>query len=74
LRESGKVIKEDGRKKTVTVEFERKSACEKCGMCMMSKNNMTVSLTLKNNVDAQLGDIVEVSMGDGFVLTSAAIV
>lgn len=74
MRESGKVIKEDARKKNVTVEFERKSACEKCGMCMMSKSNMTVSLTLKNNMGAKIGDTVEVSMGDSFVLTSAAIV
>lgn len=72
--EKGKVIKIDNKKNTATVSFDRKSDCEKCGMCLMSKDKMKVEITLKNKVNAELNDIVEVSMGEGFVLTSAIIV
>ena len=70
--EKGEVIKVD--KKNVVVSFERKTECDKCGMCAFGKDDMKVKVTLKNNVDAKIGDIVEVSMGDKFVLASAIIV
>ena len=70
--EKGEVIKVD--KKNVVVSFERKTECDKCGMCAFGKDDMKVKVTLKNNVNAKIGDIVEVSMGDKFVLASAFIV
>ena len=72
--EIGKVIKADDKHKTVTVEFDRKSACGKCGMCLMAENNMKVELNLSNKVNAVIDDMVEVKMGEGYVLTSALIV
>lgn len=70
--EQGEVIKIE--KNNAVVAFQRKTACDKCGMCAFGKNDMKVKLTLKNNVNAKVGDIVEVTMGDRFVLTSALIV
>lgn len=70
--EQGEVIEIN--KKNAIVSFERKTACDKCGMCAFNKNDMKVKLTLRNNLNAKVGDIVEVSMGDRFVLISAVIV
>lgn len=72
--ETGKVISADSGKNQVTVQFDRKSACGKCGMCMMSEDKMKVELTLDNYLNAKIDDIVDVSMGGGYVLTSALIV
>ncbi len=70
--ETGEVIKT--KKDKVIISFERKTECDKCGMCAFGKDDMKVKLTLKNEVGAVKGDIVEVSMGDKFVLASAFIV
>lgn len=70
--EIGEVIKTE--KGNATVSFERKTACDKCGMCAFNKDDMKVKLVLKNDVNAKVGDVVEVSMGDRFVLISAVIV
>lgn len=70
--EKGEVIKI--KKDRVVISFERKTECDKCGMCAFGKDDMKVKLTLKNDVNAVEGDIVEVSMGDKFVLASAFIV
>jgi len=74
MLEVGKVIKTDKEKNTATVEFDRKSACAKCGMCMMTEDQKKVEITLKNNIGAVEEDYVEVSMGGNFVLTAALIV
>lgn len=70
--EIGEVIKTE--KGNATVSFERKTACDNCGMCAFNKDDMKVKLILKNDVNAKVGDVVEVSMGDRFVLMSAVIV
>lgn len=72
--ERGTVISVDSNKNTATVQFNRKSACDKCGMCLMSKDNMKVELTLNNTVNASAEDVVDVMLGDNYVLTSAIIV
>jgi positive regulator of sigma E activity len=41
---------------------------------MMSEDKMKVELTLDNYLNAKIDDIVDVSMGGGYVLTSALIV
>ena len=70
--EKGEIIKV--KKDKVIISFDRKTECDKCGMCAFGKDDMKVKLTLKNDVNAVVGDIVEVSMGDKFVLASAFIV
>ncbi|MGI6701479.1 MAG: SoxR reducing system RseC family protein [Christensenellales bacterium] len=72
--ETGKVISVDKEQNSVTVEFDRKSACGKCGMCLMSADKMKVELTLKNNLGAEVEDYVEVKIADSFVLSAALIV
>lgn len=74
MKEIGKVVSVNDKKGQITVQFDRKSQCEKCGMCMMSKDSKNVELNLENKVNAEIDDCVEVSMGDSFVLASAIIV
>ena len=71
MEEMGKVVKVKG--KTATVEFERKTACDKCGMCAFKKDDMFVKCVIDNRLDASVGDIVKVHMGKNFVLTAALI-
>lgn len=71
--ECGKIIKE-GKRKTVTVSFDRKSACDQCHMCAVSKNGKTVEVVIENKLGAKLGDTVLVTMGDRYVLTAALVV
>ena len=61
-------------KDKVVISFDRKTECKKCGMCAFGKDDMKVKLTLKNKINAQVGDIVTVTMGEKFVLTSAFVV
>jgi len=69
MTESGKVKKiVDGR---ATVELPRKSSCEKCGMCLVAPSKQVVTITLENTVGANLGDIVEISMGAGYVFAAS---
>ncbi len=71
--ETGTVKKIDKKNRAV-VEFPRKSACDKCGMCVVRKGSMTVSVTIDNKLNAKAGDKVNVEMGDRFVLTASFIV
>lgn len=57
-----------------TVVFDRKSACDKCGMCLMTDDQKKVSVKVKNKLDAKVGDFVIVSMADRFVLRASLIV
>jgi positive regulator of sigma E activity len=45
------------------VVFERKSSCDKCKVCSMDKGG-NVSLKLKNDIGAKVGDVVEVGISD----------
>ncbi len=72
MTEIGQVVKIKGSK--ATVEFDRKSACDSCHMCAVTKDGMKVKTVLKNSLDVNVGDYVEVEMGDKFVLTAAFIV
>lgn len=74
MKEIGRIITVDDKKGQVVVQFDRKSQCDKCGMCLVSQDSKTVELELKNNLGAKLNDLVEVTMGDSFVLMSAIIV
>ena len=60
---------------TAKVVFDRKSACDKCGMCLTAKGEkMKVYVEVKNTLGAKVGDKVGVSMSDKFVLRAAFIV
>lgn len=60
---------------TAKVVFDRKSACDKCGMCLTAKGEkMKVYVEVKNTLGAKVGDKVGVSMSDRFVLRAAFIV
>ncbi len=74
MEEIGVVERVNAKKNTARVVFSRKSACDKCGMCLKSKDNMTVYVEIKNELDAKVGDNVAVVMGDNFVLRAALIV
>lgn len=71
--EVGTIIKVN-KKNQATVKFDRKAACEACNMCMKHKDDMSVTCVIKNNLNAQIGDQVEVEMGDRYVITAALIV
>lgn len=72
MKEVGFVHKIKG--STVTVRFERKTACENCNMCLKPREEMYVELRLKNSLNAKVGDKVEVTMGKRAVLTASFIV
>jgi len=74
MQEIGVVDKVVNNGKSVKVVFPRRTECEKCGMCMRHKNEMTVSVTVKNTLGAEKGDRVAVGMKDGFVLKAVFIV
>ena len=70
--EKGTIVKIKGDK--ATVQFDRKSACDKCHMCAVTKDGMKVKIVIENSLNACVGDVVSVSMGERFVLTAALIV
>jgi sigma-E factor negative regulatory protein RseC len=74
MEEIGVIKSVNEKKNTARVVFSRKSACDKCGMCLKSKDDMTVYIDVKNTISAKVGDKVAVVLGDSFVLKAAFIV
>lgn len=72
MTERGVVTKVKGNK--ATVSFDRKSACDNCHMCAVTKDGMKVEIVVENTLGANVGDFVSIEMGDKFVLTAATIV
>lgn len=72
MTECGVVIKLI--KNKAVVSFDRKAACDQCRMCAVSKTGKTVEITVANELNAIVGDRVEVTMGSKYVLTAAVIV
>jgi sigma-E factor negative regulatory protein RseC len=70
--ERGVVTKVKG--KRATVSFDRRSACDSCHMCAVTKDGMKVEIVVENTLNANVGDFVTVEMGEKFVLTAATIV
>ncbi len=57
----GEVVGQSG--EYVTVEIERHGACKHCGACFIGKGeDKFTQLVLRNSVDAQIGDQVEVDV------------
>ena len=75
MLEVGVVESVNEKRGTAKVVFDRKSACDKCGMCLTAKGEkMKVYVEVKNTLGAKAGDKVGVSMSDRFVLRAAFIV
>ena len=72
MNETGTVTKL--KRGNATVCFDRKSACDQCRMCAVSKSGKTVEVVLPNTLNAGIGDKVEVTMGSRYVLTAAVVV
>ncbi|MBR4800160.1 MAG: SoxR reducing system RseC family protein [Clostridia bacterium] len=72
MTERGVVVKVKG--KRATVRFDRRSACDSCHMCAVTRDGMKVEVVIENTLGANVGDFVEVEMAQRFVLTAAIIV
>lgn len=55
------------------VKLLRHTACGNCGACQLGDDQKDIMLVARNNVNANVGDMVEVSMATGGVLSAAFI-
>ncbi|MBP5405213.1 MAG: SoxR reducing system RseC family protein [Clostridia bacterium] len=75
MLEIGYVESVNEKRGTARVVFDRRSACDKCKMCLTaSGDKMKVYVEVKNTLQAKAGDRVGVAMNDKFVLKAAFIV
>ncbi|MDD4290773.1 MAG: SoxR reducing system RseC family protein [Clostridia bacterium] len=71
MTENGRVIGLEG--DFAVVRFDRRSACDKCGMCGGSATDKHIDVRLKNDCDVKTGDGVVVEIKSQTVLLSAVI-
>lgn len=71
MERMGVVVELNG--KFSKVKLMRDSACGSCGACQMGDESKEVFLVARNNQEAELGDIVEVSMPTAGILSAAFI-
>lgn len=63
MKEVGQVVKAE--KNLAAVKIDRRSECEKCGMCGMKKNAAYVEVNASNPLGAKVGDNVVIETGGG---------
>ena len=56
MTEQGKVVETKGN--FAFVEINKKTECDKCGMCAFPKNASTIKLRAENEISAKVGDTV----------------
>ena len=56
MTEQGKVVETKGN--FAFVEINKKTECDKCGMCAFPKNASTIKLRAENKISAKVGDTV----------------
>ncbi len=71
MLESGTIV--EVKQETATILFKRSSACAKCGACGLTSNQTDMYLNIRNNLNAGVGDIVEVQTNTKSVLTASFI-
>lgn len=71
MRESGIVIKIDG--KIATVELPKSEACERCRACSLGAGGM-MCIEVENRPGAKVGDRVEIEISEGFVVRSLLLI
>lgn len=71
MKEAGKVVNVNG--ENADLLFNRTSMCSKCGACGMTAGKDTIVVTVKNSLNAKIGDIVEIEFESGNVLSSSMI-
>ena len=69
MREIGVVTKTED--KRITVKVNKKDECSKCGMCLFPKGADGVEFHAQNDLDANVGDIVEIELTSGGNLIGA---
>jgi len=72
MKEIGEVITLEGTR--AVIRFQRSSACSKCGACGMGQHGETMILKVANEMNADVGDIVEVDMESEKILQASLIV
>lgn len=71
MKEAGKVVEIKGDE--ARLQFNRTSMCSKCGACGMTAGKNTIIVSVKNSLNARIGDTVEIEFESGNVLTSSLI-
>jgi sigma-E factor negative regulatory protein RseC len=69
MREKATVTDIRGNKAEVTVG--RTTACDSCGKCMIGKENQTVHALVDNPIGAKIGDIVDVEIEFGSMMSAS---
>ena len=72
MKEIGKVT--DIKDKIATIKIKRSSSCGSCTACGMRKDQNEMSLTVSNDLGANLGDWVELELQSISVVKASAIV
>ena len=71
MKEIGQVISIGDN--TALVRFERSSACQKCGACMMSQSQKEMLLNTENTLGASEGDWVQVDIESPVIIRASLI-
>ncbi|TYP50365.1 SoxR reducing system RseC family protein [Thermosediminibacter litoriperuensis] len=72
MRERAIVVSKRG--KEAEVEIIRTSACSKCRACSIGSNKQMVKVWAQNEVDAEVGQVVEIEMESRALLSATFIV